>query len=83
MKLKSGIPLTSASIVLGSLLGMVTGCSQADNPTPTAAPTPPAPTEKELALPKIAGKTYDPGEKPRYKKMMENFAKQSGSPPPE
>lgn len=83
MKLKLGVMLPSVSVVLASLIGLVPGCAQPDNPTPTAAPAPPAPKPKELALPKIAGKTFDPASNPRYKKMQENMAKQSGSPPPD
>jgi hypothetical protein len=83
MKLKSGKLLSSVSIVLVSLSGLVAGCAQPDNPTPTAAPAPPAPTPKELELRKAGGKTFDPAANPRYKKMEENFAKQSGSPPPQ
>jgi heat shock protein HslJ len=83
MKLKSGILLSSVSIVLVSLSGLVAGCAQADNPTPTAAPAPPAPTAKEVALPKVGGKEKDYSANPRYKKMQDNMAKQSGSPPPQ
>jgi hypothetical protein len=83
MKLRSAVTLSSVAPVLVLLIGLVAGCSQADNPTPTAAATPPAPTPKEVALPKPGGKEKDFAANPRYKKMQENMAKQSGSPPPD
>ena len=81
MKLKLRATISSVSVVLVSLIGLVSGCSQPDNPTPTAAAPPPAPQPSELKLPKIAGKTFDPASNPRYKKMQDNMAKQSGSSP--
>ena len=82
MKSKSFVTLLGELSVLVSIVGLVPGCAQADNPTPTTAPPPPAPKASELALPKVKGKTFDPASNPRYKQMQENFAKQSGSPAP-
>jgi hypothetical protein len=64
------LSLLASFVVICSLSGALSGCSQADNPPP-AKPTevPPAPTEKETQPHKTAeGKTYGGGE--MYKKMM-------------
>lgn len=80
MKSKSRVIFLSVSSVLVSIVSLMPGCAQADNPTPAPAPPPPAPKASEVGVPKIKGKTY--GANDRYKKMEENFAKQSGSAPP-
>jgi hypothetical protein len=79
MKLKLRATQSSVSVLLASCIGLLPGCAQPDNPTPTAAPAPPPPKAEELALPKVQGKTFDPSANPRYKKMQESMAKQSGS----
>ena len=66
--------------------GCRSSASCLDVPSPTIRRrrqlrNPRLPSLKKLALPKIQGKTYDPASNPRYKKMQENMAKQSGSPP--
>jgi hypothetical protein len=66
------------SALLACTFGTLPGCSQGDNPTPVSAPAPPAPKEEDVAAPKIKGKSFDPSALPKYKKMQENFAKQSG-----
>jgi hypothetical protein len=75
--------LLTVSTLLAPVLAVLPGCNQADNPKPTAAPPPPAPKPEEVALPKIKGKTYDPASNPRYKKMQESKARQSGGSVPE
>jgi hypothetical protein len=65
-----------ASILSLGVFGAVVGCDRADNPTPVAAPPPPAATPDELKATKEKGKTYDPSVFPRYKKMQESKAKQ-------
>jgi hypothetical protein len=82
MNSKLRATLFSASVVLVCMAGLVPGCAQPDNPTPTTAPTPAAPTPAEVAPHKTAGGKSEYGTGSRYKKMEENFAKQSGSPPP-
>jgi len=62
-----------------ALAALLQGCTQPDNPTPTAAPPPPAPKQTELQLPKKQGKAFDPASNPRYKAFEENMKKQSGS----
>jgi hypothetical protein len=75
LKLKTALIL---SALLASTFGALPGCNQSDNPTPVTAPAPPAPKQEDVAAPKIQGKSYDPSALPKYKKMQENFAKQSG-----
>jgi len=71
--------LAAFLMLIFPLLAFVQGCSQADNPTPTAAPPPPAPKASEIEVPKVKGKNFDPATNERYKKMQENMAKQSGA----
>jgi hypothetical protein len=69
--------LLVASTLSALLFGTVSGCNQADNPKPVEAPLPPPPKPEELQPPTKQGKAFDPGQSPRYKKMMESMAKQS------
>jgi hypothetical protein len=69
MKSKTCSILTSiaAMVLLG---GFLSGCTQADNPTPEKAAPPPAPTAKETEVPKKAGgQAYGANEK--YQRAME------------
>jgi hypothetical protein len=64
------LSLLAGFVVICTLTGALSGCSEADNPTP-AKPTeaPPPPTAKETQPHKTeAGKTY--GGNDMYKKMM-------------
>jgi hypothetical protein len=57
----------------------VPGCSEPNNPKPVEAPAPAAAKQEELALPpKHDGKSFDPSQNPRYKKMMDSMKKASG-----
>jgi hypothetical protein len=70
--------LLAFSVLLTSVWASLPGCSQSDNPTPTAAPPPPAPKAEELKVTKQAapGKAY--GASDRYQKAMERLNKQGG-----
>jgi len=64
------LSLLAGFVVICSLSGALSGCSEADNPAPVKpAEAPPAPTAKETQPPKTQeGKTY--GTNDMYKKMM-------------
>jgi hypothetical protein len=65
-------------VLLLPLWGVVTGCSQPDNPTPEKAPPPPAPKPEELNVGKKGAdnKAYGTGD--RYQKAMERLNKPGG-----
>ena len=75
-KSRSALAMLALSI---PLLGSVSGCTQADNPTPEKAAPPPAPKPEELKVGKTdaSGKEY--GSNDRYKKAMERLNKAGGN----
>ncbi|MGC8643368.1 MAG: hypothetical protein ACP5XB_26215 [Isosphaeraceae bacterium] len=79
MKRTRRTSLFSLSVLLVSFISFLPGCAQPDNPTPKAAPPPPAPKPEELVMPKVQGKTYNPTANPHYKQMQDQFAKQAGA----
>jgi hypothetical protein len=57
------------------LCGVNLGCSNADNPVPTAAPPPPTPTKAELAPRKVGTSKAEYGSGARYQKAMDKLNK--------
>src|SRR5262249_29110447 len=82
---RSLFPTMISRLRIGLLCAVVTlplvamqGCSEANNPKPAEALAPPPPKQEELALPpKKEGKSSDPAENPRYKKMMDSMKRAS------
>jgi hypothetical protein len=79
MKLKSRRVLWILTILLAPLGGVLSGCTQADNPKVADAPPPPPPTPEQKVA-KKGGQTVDFGANPKYKEMMEKRGKYLGNP---
>jgi hypothetical protein len=66
---------TIVAAVFGTLAGLLTGCSGADNPTIAEAPKFKAPPPEELVPPKIRGRSEPYGSSKKYQDAMERMAR--------
>jgi hypothetical protein len=67
--------LVASLVASAGLGGLLSGCSQPDNPPPAAAAPPPAPTAKETEVPKKTSGGQQYGKSDRYQKAFEKLNK--------
>jgi hypothetical protein len=67
--------LVASLVASAGLGGLLSGCSQPDNPPPVTAAPPPAPTAKETEVPKKTSGGENYGASSKYQKAFEKLNK--------